>query len=153
MRKFRVTYDLDVDGFWTAKIPEIPGCISDGRSIAEARRNIREAIECCIDVLSEHDASTAELIDDVHLPRTLQKPVNKVNKLRAQLDEQSESLTKQMIDTITLLETSGLSTRDIGYLLHMSHQRIHQLVERVREKQNHDKQIRSKQSRGKSYSG
>ena len=29
---------------WSAYCPEIPGCVTDGKTEAEARRNIREAI-------------------------------------------------------------------------------------------------------------
>jgi predicted RNase H-like HicB family nuclease len=37
------------DGFFVAECPIIPGCVSQGRSRAEALRNIREAIELCLE--------------------------------------------------------------------------------------------------------
>ncbi len=37
------------DGFLVAECPAIPGCISQGRSRDEALKNIREAIELCLD--------------------------------------------------------------------------------------------------------
>jgi predicted RNase H-like HicB family nuclease len=33
------------DGYWVAECPRLPGCISQGKTKAEARANIREAIE------------------------------------------------------------------------------------------------------------
>jgi predicted RNase H-like HicB family nuclease len=36
------------DGYLVAECPVIPGCISQGRTRAEALRNIREAIELCL---------------------------------------------------------------------------------------------------------
>ncbi len=33
------------DGYWVAECPSLPGCISQGKTKAEARANIREAIE------------------------------------------------------------------------------------------------------------
>jgi predicted RNase H-like HicB family nuclease len=37
------------DGWIVAECPLIPGCISQGRSRAEALANIREAIELCLE--------------------------------------------------------------------------------------------------------
>ena len=33
------------DGYWVAKCPSLPGCVSQGRTRQEALANIREAIE------------------------------------------------------------------------------------------------------------
>jgi predicted RNase H-like HicB family nuclease len=40
----RVVYQLDEAGVWYIRAADIPGCHSEGRSIEDARRNIREAI-------------------------------------------------------------------------------------------------------------
>ncbi|MGH7836798.1 MAG: type II toxin-antitoxin system HicB family antitoxin [Candidatus Binataceae bacterium] len=37
------------DGYLVAECPVIPGCISQGRTRAEALINIREAIELCLE--------------------------------------------------------------------------------------------------------
>lgn len=37
------------DGYLVAECPVIPGCISQGRTRDEALRNIREAIELCLE--------------------------------------------------------------------------------------------------------
>jgi predicted RNase H-like HicB family nuclease len=37
------------DGYLVAECPVIPGCISQGRTREEALRNIREAIELCLE--------------------------------------------------------------------------------------------------------
>ncbi|MBU0609086.1 MAG: type II toxin-antitoxin system HicB family antitoxin [Armatimonadetes bacterium] len=41
------------DGFWVVECPSLPGCISQGRTKAEALANIQEAIEGYIAVLVE----------------------------------------------------------------------------------------------------
>ncbi len=33
------------DGYWVAECPSLPGCISQGKTKAEAAANVREAIE------------------------------------------------------------------------------------------------------------
>lgn len=43
MRK--VTLHPGEDGYWVIECPSLPGCISQGKTKAEARANIREAIE------------------------------------------------------------------------------------------------------------
>ncbi len=43
--KFHVRIEQDEDGFFIASVPALPGCYSDGETEAEARDNIREAME------------------------------------------------------------------------------------------------------------
>lgn len=42
-RLLEVVLVEDEDGWWVAEIPELPGCISQGRSYAEAVENIADA--------------------------------------------------------------------------------------------------------------
>ena len=46
--KFWVTIDRDEDGVWIAECPAIPGCVSQGRTLAEAEDNVRDAIRNCL---------------------------------------------------------------------------------------------------------
>ena len=52
--KFTVTLDRDEDGMWIVECPAIPGCVSQGESKAQALVAIREAIQLCLEVRSEH---------------------------------------------------------------------------------------------------
>jgi predicted RNase H-like HicB family nuclease len=51
--KFLVAIDRDEDGAWVAECPSIPGCVSQGASREEALRNVKEAIEVCLEVRAE----------------------------------------------------------------------------------------------------
>lgn len=53
--KFRVLIEPDEDGVFVAQCPTLPGCISQGRTRAEAEANIREAIAGYLESLKEHD--------------------------------------------------------------------------------------------------
>ncbi len=50
---FNVTLDRDEDGVWVAECPTIPGCISQGKTKAEALENVKEAIKLCLEVRAE----------------------------------------------------------------------------------------------------
>ena len=39
------------DGFWVVECPSLPGCLSQGRTKAEALNNVREAIDLYIESL------------------------------------------------------------------------------------------------------
>lgn len=38
------------DGGYWAKVPVLPGCMTEGETVEELRDNLREAIECWLDV-------------------------------------------------------------------------------------------------------
>lgn len=53
--KYRVIIEKDEDGIYVAQAPSLPGCISQGKTRAEAIENIKEAIELYIESLAAHD--------------------------------------------------------------------------------------------------
>lgn len=51
--KLPVTMYRDEDGWYVVECPVIPGCMSQGRTEAQAPANIREAIQLCPEVRQE----------------------------------------------------------------------------------------------------
>jgi predicted RNase H-like HicB family nuclease len=51
--KLSVTIDRDEDGVWVVECPSIPGCVSQGKTKAQAIKNIEEAIALCVEVRAE----------------------------------------------------------------------------------------------------
>lgn len=51
--KFTISIYEDEDGVFIAECPAIPGCISQGETLAEAESNIRDAIRECLAVRRE----------------------------------------------------------------------------------------------------
>lgn len=51
--KFLITIYQDEDGVYIAECPSIPGCVSQGKTEAEAERNIQDAIKECLNVRAE----------------------------------------------------------------------------------------------------
>jgi len=52
-RKFHVVIQRDEDGIYIGKVPELKGCMSQGKTIQELMKNMKEAIELCLDVQQE----------------------------------------------------------------------------------------------------
>lgn len=48
-----MTIDRDESGAWVAECPSIPGCVSQGKTKRDALKNVREAIELCLEVRAE----------------------------------------------------------------------------------------------------
>jgi len=46
---FEIDYFQDEDGFFTAVVPAIPGCITSGKTLRQAFRNAVDAIESCLE--------------------------------------------------------------------------------------------------------
>ena len=47
-------------GYWVTQCPSLPGCISQGRTKAEAVANIKEAIEGWIETAKAHAMTIAD---------------------------------------------------------------------------------------------
>ena len=58
MRRYAVVIEKTGTGFG-AHVPDLPGCVSTGRTIEETDRNIREAIELFLETLSDDEVSAA----------------------------------------------------------------------------------------------
>lgn len=52
--RFRVLIEQDEDGAFTAEVPSLPGCVSQGTTRAEAVQNAREAVAAYLDSLKAH---------------------------------------------------------------------------------------------------
>lgn len=52
--KYRVRIEQDEDGVYVAEVPDLPGCVTQGRTRDEALSNVREAIEVYRASLDEH---------------------------------------------------------------------------------------------------
>lgn len=64
--KLRVVIERDEMGYYVAEVPALPGCVSQGRTLAEARENIKEAIMGWLSVMNakakRHKSKTVEVL-------------------------------------------------------------------------------------------
>jgi predicted RNase H-like HicB family nuclease len=52
--EFDVRLYQDEDEMWIVECPAIPGCVSQGKSEAEAMENIQDAIRLCLEARKAH---------------------------------------------------------------------------------------------------
>lgn len=52
-RVFHVIIEQDEDGGYIGRVPELQGCLSQGDTLDELMKNIKEAIELCLEVEAE----------------------------------------------------------------------------------------------------
>jgi predicted RNase H-like HicB family nuclease len=51
--RFKVVLEASDEGGYTVYVPSLPGCISEGETVEEALRNIREAIELYLEPVED----------------------------------------------------------------------------------------------------
>jgi len=127
MKTYHVVYERDAKGWWVASVRRIRGCHTQGRTVDEARRRLREALALFVE-----DAASARLVDDVRLPARAAKAVRDYASLRKKAREQDRRAIAAARRAVRILRQGQLkmSGRDAAQLLGLSHQRVHQLAQK-----------------------
>jgi predicted RNase H-like HicB family nuclease len=122
---YHVVYERDEPGWWAASVREVRGCHTQGRTVDEARRRIREAMELFVD-----DAQSAKVVDDVKLPAMAAKAIRAYATLRKRADQEDRRAAIAARRAVRLLQGGKLkmSARDAARVMGISHQRVHQLA-------------------------
>jgi predicted RNase H-like HicB family nuclease len=119
-------YERQPDGgaAWIVELAEEPRCHTFGRTLRAARRNIREAAAAWYEL----EPSQVEVHDDVRLPAPASRALGRSRTLRDREREAHEQARAATAAAVAALRDVGLSERDTGTLLGLSHQRVHQLA-------------------------
>lgn len=121
-----VKVERDESGAWIARVPQVPGCHTYGRSLRQVKGRIREALSLWVD-----DADQAELEFDIRLPSEIRQRVAAARRSREAAHEaQRAARETAALSALALVRTHRLSVRDAAELLGISHQRVQQLVDR-----------------------
>ncbi len=64
--KLQVVIEKDETGYYLAEVPALPGCVSQGETLAQAKANIKEAIVGWLKVMNDkakrHKTHTVEVL-------------------------------------------------------------------------------------------
>jgi len=60
--EFTVIIEKDEDGYYIAEAPDLKGCYTQGKTLDEVLKNIREVIDLCLEAEGEKEFSKKELV-------------------------------------------------------------------------------------------
>lgn len=63
--RLKVVFEPSDEGGYTVYVPSLPGCISEGDTLEEARENIREAVGLSMEPTEEPNASDGGLVEEL----------------------------------------------------------------------------------------
>ena len=124
LKSYTAIFERDESGSWLARIPSIRGCHTYGRTLEQARTRLREALGLWID-RPEH----AVIEEAIRLPADLRTAIQRSRRTREHAEWERENAQEQTRAAAEALVGEGLSLRDAGELLGLSHQRVQQLVQ------------------------
>jgi len=64
--KLKIIIEKDDTGYYLAEVPALPGCLSQGKTITEAKENIKEAITGWFEVMNNKMESQHKNIYEVY---------------------------------------------------------------------------------------
>lgn len=124
MNRYSVRYEKDDTDWWVATVLEINGCHTQGRSIRQARSRIREALGLFVD-----NADSAELVEEIVPPAGAKPLLKRLRVSRKRAEEEAAKVQSTAAEAaLFLTKDVGVSIRDAGELLDLSHQRVQQLL-------------------------
>ena len=112
-------------GWWVVTVAELPGVVTQGKNLVEARAMARDAIA----LWQERERDSFQVAIDVRLSSAADKTRIKALQAREQADRaQEDAATATREAVCQLIEDQGLTVRDVAELLGISHQRVAQLA-------------------------
>lgn len=117
--------------WWAVEVPKVPGVHTQARRLDQAETMAREAIALMLDV--EPDSFAVEF-EDVQLTPALdtaeiQHELVQLRRARQDAEEAQAMVAGLTRDVATkLVDVCGLTVRDAGRLMGVSHQRVAQIL-------------------------
>jgi len=111
--------------WWVADIPEVHGCHTQGRNLAQTRRNIRQ---CLALLLGDKVAEAAELEERISYPSGVRPALAKLRRKTERASELQAELEAARHELIHELAKAGFSTHDVGDMVGLSKPRVAQIL-------------------------
>ena len=111
-------------GWWAIEVPDLPGVFSQARRLDQVSAMARDAIAAFLDVSQD----SVEIEVEPRLAKDLETLVTRAKRVR----EGAELMQRESVDltrtAVISLADAGLTVRDIGRVVGLSHQRIAQIL-------------------------
>src|SRR3954466_11189987 len=101
--RYTAIYERDEAGWWATRIREVPGCVTQGRTIEQARRRIREALSLFIGPA----ATKVNLVSKVTLPIAIRRKIDLANAARRRAEVEGAVARQRTIEVARLLAAEG----------------------------------------------
>lgn len=115
----------DETGWWVVTMPELSGAVTQSRRLGQVPRDIAEVVRLLTGELPED----YELDVEALFPGPAGQEAARATALRAESDRLSHEAKDVAASAVSALRAAGLTYRDIGTLVGVSHQRAQQLIE------------------------
>ena len=66
--RYTAVFDPQPEGGYTVTVPALPGCVTEGETLEEARRMAKDAILCYIESLAKHGGVVPDDVSAKHRP-------------------------------------------------------------------------------------
>ena len=112
------------DGWWAIKVPDLPGVFSQARRLEQVPTMARDAVAAFLDVRPD----SVDIEVRPRLADGLDALVTRAKRVR----EAAELMQREAVDltrtAVISLADAGLTVRDIGRVVGLSHQRVAQIL-------------------------
>ncbi len=113
-----------VGAWWAITVAEMPGVFSQARRLDTVEHMARVAIALMLDVPPESfEIDVRQVLDP-----EAEQAVSEAILARSEAADRQRIATAKSREAVRVLERRGLPQRDIGRILHLSHQRVAQLL-------------------------
>ncbi|MBT2502964.1 hypothetical protein [Curtobacterium sp. ISL-83] len=133
--KSRSTYDVHVhrEGkFWAIDVPGV------GYSQATRLTSVEETARDMIAATKEVAEDSFDVSVDIVIPSTVKDHINQARELHAQAARIQAQAAFESAQSAAVLKQDGLTYREIGLVLEVSHQRAQQLATAALNEPSHD---------------
>ena len=129
-RKMRAVFERGPDGWWVASVPRVPGCHTQGRTLAQARERLREALAVSLDDAAAGADLGDLIVPEIRLPKKVEIILATFKATREKAESTQARATEVSARAARILTGAwGVSLRDAADLLGLSHQRVAQILE------------------------
>lgn len=125
MRTFTARATRTSSGWWAVDVPELDGVYTQARRLDQVEAMARDAIALVLDV----EPDSFEVVTQTVLGGHLEQVIDELQRSRTEAEVAATIATLRAHLAVRLLhDQEQLPMRDIGKVLGVSHQRIHQLL-------------------------